>query len=236
MRTLRRLSTTLFLLCLTGMTSAQDVIVRKDQSTIMSKVLEITSTEIKYKKWNNQDGPTYSINRSEVVSINYQNGEMETVSNHSDSANDLKPQLQNHAGGFMDRTYTGLKLDGKALSDEEVRSLVGEQSYQIYLKGKRDYSISGACFCTSILAALGSGVMFALNKRGPAILFTVIDAASWIGWVCIDGDDEMKQVAAEYNRKHGNYYSYSISPSLMKCEMPQSSNNNCFGLTVSVNF
>lgn len=34
--------------------SAQDVIVKKDGSTILSKVIEIGTTEVKYKKWNNQ--------------------------------------------------------------------------------------------------------------------------------------------------------------------------------------
>ena len=72
-----RLFATLSLFFIAGMASAQDVIVKKDQSTVMSKVLEITNTEIKYKKWNNQDGPTYSIDRSEVLSINYENGEVE---------------------------------------------------------------------------------------------------------------------------------------------------------------
>ncbi len=70
MKVLIRSFATLILLCITGMATAQDVIVMKDQSTIMSKVLEITSTETKYKKWNNQDATTYSTNTSEVVSTN----------------------------------------------------------------------------------------------------------------------------------------------------------------------
>lgn len=57
--------------------SAQDVIVKKDGSTILSKVIEIGTTEIKYKKWNNQNGPNYSIAKSEIQAINYENGEKE---------------------------------------------------------------------------------------------------------------------------------------------------------------
>lgn len=64
-------------LYLTGSVSAQDVILKKDNTTVLSKVLEITNAEIKYKKWSNQDGPTYSINRSEVTRINFQNGDVE---------------------------------------------------------------------------------------------------------------------------------------------------------------
>lgn len=67
----------ILLLGLTGTAVSQDVILKKDNTTVLSKVLEVTSTEIKYKKWSNQDGPTYSIDRSEVTSINYQNGDVD---------------------------------------------------------------------------------------------------------------------------------------------------------------
>lgn len=57
---------------------AQDVIVKKDGSTIVSRVLKFSSTEIEYKKFSNLNGPTYTILKSEVRSINYENGEKET--------------------------------------------------------------------------------------------------------------------------------------------------------------
>lgn len=61
--------------------SAQDVIVKKDGSTILSKVIEIGTTEVKYKKWNNPNGPNYTIPLSDIQNINFENGEMETFGN-----------------------------------------------------------------------------------------------------------------------------------------------------------
>ena len=55
--------------------TAQDVIVKKDHSTIISKVTKVSSTEIEYKKWSNLDGPSYIVPVSEVLRINYSNGE-----------------------------------------------------------------------------------------------------------------------------------------------------------------
>lgn len=55
--------------------SAQDVIVKKDGSTILSKVLEVNPNDVKYKKFSNQNGPTYTINKLEILSINYENGD-----------------------------------------------------------------------------------------------------------------------------------------------------------------
>ena len=53
----------------------QDVIVLKDGSTIISKIFEVGTNEIRYKKYSNLDGPLYSIGKADVISINYQNGE-----------------------------------------------------------------------------------------------------------------------------------------------------------------
>ena len=69
-----------FLLCSTSV-FAQDVIVKKDGSTILSKVLEVNTDNIKYKKFSNQNGPTYTINKSEIMSINYENGDKDTFDN-----------------------------------------------------------------------------------------------------------------------------------------------------------
>lgn len=59
--------------------SAQDIILKRDASEIEAKVLKVGSDEIEYKKWNNLDGPTYTIPNSEVFIIKYQNGTKDTV-------------------------------------------------------------------------------------------------------------------------------------------------------------
>lgn len=69
---------------------AQDVIVKKDGSTILSKVLEVNAADIKYKKFSNQNGPTYTINISEILSVNYENGDKDDFSTSQPSpSNDI---------------------------------------------------------------------------------------------------------------------------------------------------
>ena len=84
----------LFLLCSVS-ASAQDVIVKKDGSTILSKVLEVGQNEIKYKKHDNLDGPTYTISKSELQAINYQNGAKDTFSAPVREENRYLPNNQN---------------------------------------------------------------------------------------------------------------------------------------------
>lgn len=83
MRILESTLLAILLLGIAGTAVSQDVILKKDNTTILSKVLEVTSTEIKYKKWSNQDGPTYSISRSLVTSINYQNGDVDKFTDNA---------------------------------------------------------------------------------------------------------------------------------------------------------
>lgn len=66
----------LIILCTYAMAVyAQDVIVKKDGSTILSKILEVNPNDVKYKKFSNPNGPTYTIIKSEIMSINYENGD-----------------------------------------------------------------------------------------------------------------------------------------------------------------
>jgi len=53
---------------------AQDVLTKKTGEEIQSKVLEVTTAEIKYKKFDNPNGPTFTILKSEVLMIRYENG------------------------------------------------------------------------------------------------------------------------------------------------------------------
>ena len=60
-----------------GTVSAQDIIVLNNSSAdeIEAKVQEVSQTEVKYKKWSYQDGPTFTIPTSDIFVIKYRNGE-----------------------------------------------------------------------------------------------------------------------------------------------------------------
>lgn len=55
--------------------NAQDVLVRKGGDVENVKVLEVTPTEVKYKKINNLEGPTFTEKRSNLISVKYASGE-----------------------------------------------------------------------------------------------------------------------------------------------------------------
>jgi hypothetical protein len=57
---------------------AQDIIYKVDGTEIKSKVIEITENYIKYKNFDQQEGPIRNINKSEVFMIIYSDGTKET--------------------------------------------------------------------------------------------------------------------------------------------------------------
>lgn len=83
---MKKLGIILIAICGCITTFAQDIIVKKDGSIIQSKVQKIGTQEVEYKKWTNQDGPTYTIAISDILAINYQNGEKETFDNKATTA------------------------------------------------------------------------------------------------------------------------------------------------------
>jgi hypothetical protein len=70
-----------FLICLSNNVSfSQDLINKTDGVEIKVKVIEIDDTNIKYKKFDNQSGPVYSISKKEVDRIKYENGSIDNFS------------------------------------------------------------------------------------------------------------------------------------------------------------
>ena len=69
---------TTFLLVLlvayTRMVSAQDEITLRNGELVKAHVQQVGTDEIKYVKWENKEGPVYSIKKAEVFMIKYENG------------------------------------------------------------------------------------------------------------------------------------------------------------------
>jgi len=96
-----------FLLLCSASVFAQDVIVKKDGSTIVCRVVELTSSEITYKKWSDLNGSNYVMNREDASAINYQNGKKVNLSK---ATNLYSPNNQNDGvQQYNDKTL--LKLD-----------------------------------------------------------------------------------------------------------------------------
>ena len=104
---MKQLLVFLLLLC-SASVSAQDVIVKKDGSTIVCRVIEVKGTEIVYKKWGDQNGSNYVMEKSAASAINYESGKRENFSEVESlyspgNQNDGSQQLNDKALLMMDK-------------------------------------------------------------------------------------------------------------------------------------
>ena len=53
---------------------SQDIITKKTGEDIKAKVIEVNPTDIKYKKHGSQSGPTYTIDKNEILMVQYEDG------------------------------------------------------------------------------------------------------------------------------------------------------------------
>lgn len=94
----------------TNLTLAQDMIILRTGDEIKSKVIEITPELVKYKKWENQDGPTYSSTKVEVFMIKYANGTKD-VFKDTPAMNSTRTVISNTGDRFVgiwyDKRYDG---------------------------------------------------------------------------------------------------------------------------------
>lgn len=75
-----------------GCIYSQDLIITKKSERIEAKVVEIGESTVKYKKWTYQEGPNYTILKSEISSILYQNGDVEVFTDNTDRS--TQPSVQ----------------------------------------------------------------------------------------------------------------------------------------------
>lgn len=106
---MKQLLVMLVLLC-SAVVNAQDVIVKKDGSTIVCRVVNLTDSEIIYKKWSDLNGSNYVMERSAASAINYQNGKKVNL---SEATNLYRPNNQNDGvQQYNDRAL--LAIDNKS--------------------------------------------------------------------------------------------------------------------------
>lgn len=124
--------------------SAQDVIVKRNGEELQCKILEVSKNEVKYKRWTNQDGPSFAEKKSEIFMIKYENGEKEVVAYESPAlaVPSVTPSLSTSVPSEMTladptpisnvyleyttrgRRKSGIKKWGHMQSDEQAQALL----------------------------------------------------------------------------------------------------------------
>lgn len=128
--------------------SAQDTIVKRNGDNILSKIIEISETEVKYKKFDFQDGPNFIENKSDIQLIKYSNGtkdEFEIQPN-----NQFKPKESNtdyysgpvHSNNKIEMHNSRFRYHGKRINEPEMHRILltsNDQQISILQNNARRY-------------------------------------------------------------------------------------------------
>ena len=157
----------ILLIAIYSSVNAQDVITLKDNTTINVKVLEIGETHVKYKKWDNLEGPTYNTNISNIISVTYQNGSRDVFSNYQTPKSDIAQSIDN-AG---EKVSKGVISSGNNIA-RGIDNSVFIQQQKLYgqAKGLRVAAYASILIFTGGSIALGVVTdMIWLGAVGPFI-------------------------------------------------------------------
>lgn len=162
--------------------SAQDLIVKKDGTVIQAVVSKVGTSEIEYKKWSNQEGPQYSIAITDILAINYKNGEKETFENVTNGNGQTTKEGIAEPQDIIQVKLENLSIEAKTANDaliakinEPVELLIREKDKKDV--GKREANSAVACFGASsnsilcnedIEICVETGKFYKENSKRPA--------------------------------------------------------------------
>ncbi|MDR0831206.1 MAG: hypothetical protein LBN95_14025 [Prevotellaceae bacterium] len=201
---------------------SQDKIITKNKEQISAKVLEIEELIVKYKKFDNLEGPTYSIKKSDIVTIIYQNGNIENfndkkqpvVENQLDRIIEQEPNLLSNNSVMTEQQFKN--MNRKETKDFLITQVGGDISDK-YMKGVK-LRTYGNAFLGSGLGSVASGVIVLLfTDITTGIILTSIGGVATLVSVpiYISGNAKQRSAKREYIKTHlrGNqtYYQPSIN-------------------------
>ncbi len=167
---MKKLSCIVVLLLVIEALFGQDIIYLKDGTNIKTKIIEITTQAIKYKRSDQLDGPLRNLSKSEVFMIIYEDGTREVIKN--DIPENVVPTQRTIDPLPM---YESQKVN-VAPSYQDL-CFQGQQDASRYFTGYRE-----AATWTGVATILGGGLIglipaIACSSSAPSPMnFTVPDA------------------------------------------------------------
>ena len=120
-------------LAVSTMLSATDVIVLKNSTRIDAKILEVSETEIKYKKADNPDGPIFTQRVSGISVILYDNGDVVSYADRQEE--DSRSQTQSQSSAPREKKESKIRFNPQPSDHYIVGFTAGYVSKQIVANG-----------------------------------------------------------------------------------------------------
>jgi hypothetical protein len=212
-----KLLLSVLLFCCACALSAQDTIFKKNGEIILSRVIEIGVSEIKYKKHDFENGPTYIESKSLIRSIGFSNGQKEVFSNAlpqpelpaDDYVSASAPRPPSHKIDIIGNRY--LK-DGRYYREREIQDLLlgtNDKKIMTLIGSSRDAKkmqyIGFGAFPLGIaaLTVAGKGLYLQSSSTGNKLKIRPENAV--VGVLCFAAAVTCPILSGVYKNRRQNY-------------------------------
>ena len=236
---------------------AQDIIILRNGVEIKAKVTRIGDDEIEYEKWGCDNCPKYSKRISNVLKIKFQNGDEQifdqnTTSNSSVTTtpnitivNNNNNNNNNGGGGYysesstlkyMVRSGKDIYLNGFELTDDQIKLLCGEEKLEVYSSACGQWIASKWLTGIGWPVWVGGIITLIVDSEIGTPMFILGNGLVASGYALRGiSAGRINWIVNEYNNGQLTSWNFSLQPSLMAVNMPDS-RTMAFGATLSINF
>lgn len=236
---------------------AQDIIILRNGVEIKATVTRIGDEEIEYNQWGCENCPKYSKKVSNVLKIKFQNGTEQIFDQNSNSSSSVTttPNITivnnnnnnnyNNGGGYysesstlkyMVRSGKDILLNGFELTDDQIKLLCGEEKLEVYS------SACGQWIASKWLTGIGwpvwiGGIITLIADGEIGTPVFIIGNGLLASGYALRGISagRINWIVNEYNNGQLTSWNFSLQPSLMAVNMPDS-RTMAVGATLSINF
>jgi hypothetical protein len=196
---------------------SQDIILLKNGEEIKAFVNEVAVDLIKYKKFENPDGPIYSIEKRSVVMITYKNGSQDIFSEQTKNIPQDQKQQKPDPNSILIAKKGTVKQNNIYLNKNEVRTLMANNpdALELYNSGKK-LMVFGEIFSyTGLFVIFGAAIV---EKKGnfeensAAMVGVIGGAISIVSSMAVTfpGRSKIKKAVNRYNSDLNKSVSYKI--------------------------
>lgn len=219
---------------------AQDIIVTTESERIDGKVIEVSDTEIKYKRKDNPNGPTFVLSTDKISSILYKNGEVQTFKHDTGvtptpggtivtvrNVEDIRiiPGQEIEKSSRGKYYYGNIELDESLYKD--FLKLSCPDAYKSYTSGEG--MMWGGSICIGAGIGFGIAAIFAKSETALIVDASLMGATFLAGipLICV-GPHKMNKSLSIFNENCTRMQS-----SLPPLRLSLTANSNGFGLRLN---
>jgi len=193
-------------LCCGNLLWSQDIITLKNGEEIKAVVQEVGIAEVKYKKYENLTGPTYTLPKSAIFMIKYKNGEKDLFNEITEVRQPTQAEsptaINPNEKMLQVKNFDVADYSGRVLKKSEVRSIMEKSSETWDLYNR---SLFWNASATVLMVGAAGGILYGVFAKDDG-LYGIVGGVGCLALSvpCILGSISLREKAVKkYNAING---------------------------------